>query len=156
VGAINRADEVTLSRKGAKSQRRITGLRSKATKARTHVDRVREPRAELEKELEARTRELSEAREQQAATTEVLQVISSSPGKLEHVFETIVANATRLCEAKFGNLFLLENDAFRGARSANMVPAAFSISLKTNDFLQKATLVDRGEQRDRGLVHQLC
>jgi signal transduction histidine kinase len=68
---------------------------------------------ELEKKLEARTRELSEAREQQAATTEVLQVISSSPSKLEHVFETIVANATRLCEAKFGNLFLHENEAFR-------------------------------------------
>ena len=102
-----------MSLKGAKSRTRITGLRSKATKARTHVDRVRKPRAELEKELEARARELSEAREQQAATAEVLQVISSSPGKLEHVFETILANATRLCEAKFGNLFLLENDAFR-------------------------------------------
>jgi two-component system, NtrC family, sensor kinase len=76
-------------------------------------DRVRESRAELEKDLEARTRELNEAREQQAATAEILQVISSSPGKLEHVFETIVANATRLCEAKFGNLFLRENDAFR-------------------------------------------
>jgi GAF domain-containing protein len=110
---IEHADEVTLARKGAKSQRRITGLRSKATKARTHVDRVREPRAESDKKLEARTRELSEAREQQAATTEVLRIISSSPGKLEPVFETILANATRLCEAKFGNLFLLENEAFR-------------------------------------------
>ena len=102
-----------MARKEAKSRKRIIGLRSKTTKARTHVDRVREPRPELDKELEARTRELSEAREQQAATTEVLQVISSSPGKLEPVFETILANATRLCEAKFGNLFLLENDAFR-------------------------------------------
>ena len=110
-GTNDCADEVILARKGAKSRRRITGLRSKTTKAGTHVDRL--PRAELEKKLEARTRELSEAREQQAATTEVLQVISSSPSKLEHVFETILANATRLCEAKFGDLFLRENDAFR-------------------------------------------
>jgi GAF domain-containing protein len=58
-------------------------------------------------------RELSEALERQAATDEVLRVISSSPGELEHVFETIVANATRLCEARFGNLFLYENDALR-------------------------------------------
>jgi len=100
-----------LSRKATKSRTFIPSLRSKTTKSRTHVAPL--PRAELEKKLEACTRELSEAREQQAATAEVLQVISSSPGKLEHVFETIVANATRLCEAKFGNLFLHENDAFR-------------------------------------------
>src|SRR5262245_18269027 len=91
----------------------MTGLRSKTTKARTHIDRIREPRAELEKKLEARTRELSEAREEQEAATEVLKLISSSPGKLEPVFETILAYATRLCEAKFGNLILLENETFR-------------------------------------------
>ena len=102
-----------MSLKGAKNPTRGRKLRSTGTKAGTRVARIGEPPAELEKELEARTRELSEAREQQAATTEVLQVISSSPSKLEHVFETILANATRLCEAKFGNLFLHENDAFR-------------------------------------------
>jgi GAF domain-containing protein len=69
--------------------------------------------SDLECRLAQAERELSEALERQAATDEVLRVISSSPGELEHVFETIVANATRLCEAKFANLFLYENDAFR-------------------------------------------
>src|SRR5262245_47187902 len=74
---------------------------------------------ELERKLEARTRELSEAREQQAATSEVLGVISSSPGDLEPVFQTMLANATRICEAKFGNLLLYEGGVFRRAALYN-------------------------------------
>src|SRR5262249_2611509 len=101
----------------------ITGLRSKTTKARTNVDRIREPRAELEKELEARTRELNEAREQQAAAAEVLQIISTSPGELEPVFQAILANATRLCEAGFANLLLSEGDQFRRVSLYNAPPA---------------------------------
>jgi signal transduction histidine kinase len=112
-----------LARKGAKSRRRITGLRSKTTKARTDVDRVREPRPELEKELEARTRELSEAREQQAATAEVLGVISSSPANLDPVFQTLLSNAVRLCKAKFGSLYLHEGGSLRNVASHNVPPA---------------------------------
>ena len=69
--------------------------------------------ANLRKQLDDRTRELKEALEQQAATTEVLRVISASPGELEPVFETMLANATRLCEAKFGVLYRSEGDALR-------------------------------------------
>src|SRR4029453_9664734 len=54
-----------------------------------------------------------EALERQTATSEVLQVISSSPGALEPVFETILANATRICEAAFGSMLLVEGNEFR-------------------------------------------
>ena len=64
-------------------------------------------------EVQARTAELSEALERQTATSEVLQVISSSPGELEPVFQTMLANATRICGAEFGNMFLREGDTFR-------------------------------------------
>ena len=77
--------------------------------------RTRRPRGPLseKKNTALLAHELSEAREQQAATSEVLRVISSSPGDLKPVFETMLANAIRLCEAKLGSLFLREGEGFR-------------------------------------------
>src|SRR5262249_4890080 len=74
-------------------------------------------------DVQARTRELSEALEQQTATAEVRRVVSSSPGELEPVFEAMLATAVRICEAKFGNLFLYENGSFRVVAMQNAPPA---------------------------------
>jgi GAF domain-containing protein len=86
--------------------------------------------AELKTQLEVRTRELAETRkalaealEQQTATSEVLRVISRSPAELEPVFQAMLANAVRICEAKFGTLYLREADAYRPVALHNAPPA---------------------------------
>jgi len=89
---------------------------------------------ELEQKLEARTRELAEAREQQIATSEMLRVISNLPGKLEPVFQSMLENATRLCEAKFGTLYLREGQAFRLVGQHN-APAAYVQERRRNPLL---------------------
>jgi GAF domain-containing protein len=67
--------------------------------------------------------ELRESLEQQTATSEVLKVISSSPGDLQPVFDAMLANATRICEAKFGTLYLYDGEAYRTASMCNAPPA---------------------------------
>src|SRR5262245_57985982 len=108
-GTGGRVNEVILSRKGAKSGKRIAGPRSKRTKARTRVDRV--TRTELEKKLEAWTRELDEAREQQTSTAAILRAISSSPTDVQAVLDAVVTAAARLCEALDATILFRDGDA---------------------------------------------
>ena len=85
-------------------------------------------------EVRARTRDLTESLQQQTATADVLKVISASPGELEPVFQTMLENAVRLCEAKFAMLFLYEDNQFRAVGRWNIPPAY-------GEFLEKNTIL---------------
>src|SRR6266581_3163947 len=78
----------------------------------------------------ATSRELSESLEREKATSQVLGIISSSPTDLEPVFETILANATRLCEASYGTLWLCEGDAIRAVALHGLMPTEFAEQLR--------------------------
>jgi signal transduction histidine kinase len=84
-----------------------------------------------------RTRELAESLEQQTATSEVLRVISSSPGELEPVFQAMLDNATRICEARFGSMQLRDGDAYRRVALHN-APQKFV------EFSNNAPILKRG------------
>jgi hypothetical protein len=112
------ADEVTLSRKGAKSGTDVRKLRSTGTKG-TGV-RMRKPRAGLEEQLEKYKLELNEAREdltealeQQTATSEVLRVISNSPTDVQSVLRAIAESAARLLDVTDAQIMRVEGDALR-------------------------------------------
>ena len=79
----------------------------------------------LRDKLDQLTRELGEAGQRETATSEVLKVISSSPGELAPVFDTILANATRICEARIGVLYLRDGDDLRAVAASHDAPPAY-------------------------------
>ena len=86
--------------------------------------RLASPRGRKTLDIEQLVRERDEALEQQEASLQVLQLISSSPGDLQPVFVAILRNATRICAAKFGVLWLYEGKGFRCV-ALHDVPKAF-------------------------------
>ena len=93
-------------------------------------------------ELRERTYDLSEALEQQTATSEVLKIISSSQGELEPVFQAMLKNATRICEAKFGVMFRFADGVFRatswlGDPPAHIIEQPHVVSENPNNLLTR-------------------
>ena len=113
------------SRAGGKPAkvRRRSALKPKGRSAPKAMPRRGSAPAGQDTEVARLTRERDEALGQQAATADILRIISSSPGNLDSVLETILANATRLCEANFGVLLLYEGAQFRVAAAHNPPPA---------------------------------
>jgi two-component system, NtrC family, sensor kinase len=113
IGAIS----VLRRQPGAISDKQRELLRTFANQAVIAIENTR-----LFKELRQRTDDLSESLKQQTATSEVLKVISNSQGQVDPVFNAMLENATRMCEAKFGTLYLFNGDAFYAAAFHNAPP----------------------------------
>ena len=100
-----------------------------------------------------RSRELSEALEQQTATSEVLQVISSSPGDLEPVLDKMLENAVRICDAKFGDVFRWEGDILR-LLATHKTPPAFVEELRRFQYLRPSAVAPGGRMvATKSVVH---
>src|SRR5215510_6494597 len=110
-------------RRRSKAGGKIAKTQRRKTFAPKAVRRSSLPAVGNEIEVERLTRELIEARQRETATSEVLKVISSSPGELESVFDAMLENATRTCDAIFGTLYLREADLFRAVAVHNAPPA---------------------------------
>src|SRR5262245_1302160 len=120
--------DLAVSRPGGEMQRRGENVRP-AKSRRTPGPKARKASklstAEFQEQVAALRHDLKEAREQQTATTEVLKVIASSPGKLHPVFNSMLENATRICAANFGLMYLYDSDYWRPVAQLH-VPPQFS------------------------------
>jgi PAS domain S-box-containing protein len=134
VGAIT----VSRSQPGPFTDRQIELLQTFADQAVIAIENVR-----LFKELEARNRDLTETLEQQTATSEVLKVISRSTFDLQPVLETLIENATRLCNADAGVIYKLDGELQRLAAAAGISPELRDFILRNPLRSGRGTAVGR-------------
>ena len=102
--------------------RSLKATKRKRSSASDNAPSSASPHASAQAGLARLTRELADERRQRMATSEVLRLLSGSHGDLNHLFDTILANATNLCQANFGTLSLCEGDAFRIVAMHNVPP----------------------------------
>jgi two-component system, NtrC family, sensor kinase len=121
--------------KGIKTRRNKMLKRNAAEAAPRHSL----PAAAKEANVAQAIRERDEALDQQAATAEVLKIISNSTGQLQPIFQTILANAVRICEAKFGVLYPYENEMFRFAAEFGVPPALSDFTRQRGPFQPRLT-----------------
>jgi class 3 adenylate cyclase/putative methionine-R-sulfoxide reductase with GAF domain len=132
-------------------RKRVTSKRHKAPNA----VRSRSPTiADLHEQLDCRTRERDEALEQQKAVSEVLEVISASPGDLEPVFVAMVEKAVRICEALFGNIYRWDGDAFALVATHN-TPRAFAEARKRSPVRPQPSSIYGRVVATKAVVHVL-
>jgi len=145
IGTIN----VTRENVGSFAEPDVQLLQTFADQAVIAVENAR-----LFDEVQARTSDLSEALQQQTATADVLKVISASPGELEPVFQALLQNAVRLCEAEFAMLFLYEENEFRPVGRWNL-PQAWDDFLAQNAIRADPMIPMGRVARTKQLVHIL-
>jgi signal transduction histidine kinase/putative methionine-R-sulfoxide reductase with GAF domain len=110
--------------------------------------------ARLLNELRQRTTDLGESLDQQTATAEVLRVISSSPGQLEPVFQAMLENATRICDAEYGLLFNYDGRLFNTIAARNVPPSLLNFIEQRGAFLPPPGTVLHDMLTTRNVVHR--
>jgi class 3 adenylate cyclase/putative methionine-R-sulfoxide reductase with GAF domain len=136
-----------MKRKGepTKGQRRNTPEPTRRNAQKVQA-RSKLPPATEEAELARLTRELTDERRQRVATSEVLRLLSGSHGDLNHLFHTILANATNLCQSNFGTLSLCEGDAFRIVAMHN-VPSGLAELRRREPLVRAGPLLRMAETK---------